>query len=158
MDKTNLYKTPEDRYWSKVDKSSPDACWIWTGSIGGPGYGTFKVGKDHYVNAHRFSWEITHGRIPNGLCVCHKCDNRACVNPAHLFLGTIADNNRDMVSKGRQPKGEKSGPSKLSGSQVIEIRAKYRSGDYSYRKLAAEYPVNWSAIRSVVKGRTWREK
>lgn len=98
------------RFWSKVDKNGPIAshapglgqCWIWTGSTS-EGYGQINVGggDGRHDWAHRVSWEIHHGPIPDGLWVLHRCDNPSCVRPDHLFLGTVADNNRDMIAKGR---------------------------------------------------------
>lgn len=95
--------TPEQKvakFWSRVDKSG--ACWLWTGPTLPNGYGrcTSPTQLDAYT--HRFSWEMAHGAIPDGLCVLHRCDVRNCVNPAHLFLGTYADNNHDMRAKGRE--------------------------------------------------------
>ena len=93
--------TVEQRFWAKVDKESPNGCWEWTAGLNGAGYGQFTMWPASPVRAHRFSWELRHGPIPDGLCALHRCDNRPCVNPDHLFLGTRGDNIRDCFSKGR---------------------------------------------------------
>lgn len=92
-----------NRFWSKVKKGNLDECWERSGSDNGNGYNQLKI-KGVPILSHRFSWIIHKGQIPNGLKILHKCDNRRCVNPNHLFLGTQLDNIRDMINKGRRIK------------------------------------------------------
>ena len=108
------------RFWSKVDKRGPDDCWEWTAScVGRTRYGKMKVNGSDF-RATRISYFIVNGGLGE-FCVCHKCDNPSCINPAHLWLGTCGENSLDMTGKDRQNKGEERPPSKLTESQVREI-------------------------------------
>lgn len=131
-------------------------CREWTGPRFAHGYGKFGGGSGLSNYAHRASWEIHNGPIPRGMFVLHKCDNRVCVNPEHLFLGTQMDNMADMRRKGRAacvgPAGERARSAKLTERQVRDIRSDYRSGSV----IAAEYGVQRSAINKVRRGDTWR--
>lgn len=147
--------SPTVRFWSKVRPEVGDACWLWTDNPDRDGYGilsskTFRThprGSPHR-KAHRFSWEIHYGPIPDGLCVCHRCDNRLCVRPDHLFLGTNQDNTADRDSKGRMARGSRQGPSKLSEVDVAAIRARRASGEV-YKTIAADYGVTVPTIWKV---------
>ena len=149
-----------ERFWRFVEKS--DCCWEWTGCLSGPGYGQMRVsGKT--VNAHRVSWEM-HNRqvIPAGLYVCHHCDNRKCVRPEHLFLGTARDNAMDMFNKGRHApvepmRGEAAVHAKLTANKVRAIRAIYRQGLVGVPTLGRLYGVSGTAIHNIVTGKVWRE-
>ncbi len=109
------------------------------------------------VGAHRFSWELHFGPVPGGLLVCHRCDNRRCVNPGHLFLGTAADNTADMIAKGRGnwARGEAHGASKLSESDVVDIRELHDVEGFSQTTLACAFGVTHVAIWRIVRGKRW---
>ncbi|NLE99687.1 MAG: HNH endonuclease [Anaerolineales bacterium] len=152
------------RFWAAVDKRGPDECWEWQLSRS-RGYGQLarKRGKAGY-KAHRVSWMIAHDcRIPQGMVICHKCDNPACVNPGHLFLGTHRDNMRDMVHKGRAHgslpllAGENNPSSVLTWEQVREIRERYGAGAITQTALANEYNVNRTTIAHIIYDVSWRE-
>lgn len=136
-----------DRFWEKVNKT--DTCWLWTAATDRRGYGKISAGghSGRFLTAPRVAWELARGPIAVGLSVLHRCDTPACVNPDHLFLGTQADNLRDMVSKGRQYR-------KLSDADVRAIRAAYGPG-VTLAMLAARYGVSDVAISKVVHRRVW---
>lgn len=145
-----------DRFWAKVQKT--DSCWLWTAAKNPKGYGVFCVDKKTNDNeqAHRVSYRLHYGEIPDNLRVLHHCDNPTCVRPDHLFLGTDGDNMRDKVAKDRQHKGEQTPNSKLTNAQVIEIRQRYATGNISQAQLAREYGITSSTMGSLINGETWR--
>lgn len=151
-------KSIEDRFWSKVPSiTSTKTCWEWGAGRHERGYGTFRL-NGKMLKAHRVAWELTHGEIPDGLWVLHKCDNPACVNPNHLFLGTHQDNVDDKVSKNRQAKqaGEKHPQHKLTLKQVNSIRSQYVPGKVSQEKLARDFGVGQSEISDIINRKRWQ--
>jgi hypothetical protein len=144
-----------ERFWSKVAIAGDDDCWTWKASKRSEktGYGGFEFNK-RTVAAHRMAYELTNGPIPDGLLVRHTCDNRMCCNPRHLLVGTKADNGRDMSERGRSPRGEKSGVSKLTESDVREIRSRY--GQETFIKLSKEYGVCKANVMSIVYRQSWK--
>lgn len=143
-------------FWERIsrNKSINNQCWEWQYGLN-HGYGRLRHNRK-LKYSHQVAWELTYGEIPSGLCVLHQCDNRACCNPNHLFLGTKLDNAQDMVAKGRQCKGINKHSNKLSPSQVIEIRARYATGTISMRALSKDYPVSYPTIRDIVNRSKWR--
>jgi hypothetical protein len=156
--------TPSERFWSKVNQDGPipthcpelGPCWIWTASRVPAGYGQFYF-NHRPRGAHIFAYLLTYGDLPPDMPhVLHQCDGAAvgCVRPSHLMAGTQTSNVADMVSKGRQQRGERSGKARLTETQVREIRAKYRDG-VRVKDLATEYHVVHSAISSIISRRKW---
>ena len=159
MDFCRFKMNDVERFWTKVDKSGE--CWEWTANLYSNGYGQFYL-NGTMVLSHRLSYVMNHPLTIDlwkhrEIFVCHRCDNPRCVNPAHLFLGTHTDNMKDMVAKGRgkQVKGEKHGRSKLTETDVREIRTKYANGGVSQRQLALEYSVPHSSICVLINRKTW---
>lgn len=153
-------KSLAQRLAEKTDRSGgPKACWPFTGAINSSGYGSIaEDGSRRIIAAHRAAFIVANGRIPKGAYVLHSCDNRACVNPAHLFPGSHADNMRDMAEKGRTnpPLGEEAPGAKLTESDVRAIRSEYVPYKVPYRALAEKYGVNEQSISHIVNRRTWR--
>jgi hypothetical protein len=146
-------KTAEERFWEKV-KKSVDGCWTWTaGTSKNFGYGWFRSGTGEPVHAHRFSWEIHYGPIPENQCVLHSCDNPLCVRPDHLFLGNRTKNaaDRDGKGRGRNARGEDHGKAKLTEDDVRAIRKEYSEGSCGYRKLSKQYGVSRQSIQAIIK-------
>jgi hypothetical protein len=163
-----------EQFWSTVEKG--DGCWEWQGHLSTNGYGRLPFGG-RMQGAHRISWQLERGPIPDGLCVLHHCDNRRCVRPNHLFLGTYQDNARDMAAKGRahlqrrpdafagdrhwtrrhpelRLQGERNPAARLVAAQVVEIRERFAAGA-TYRALAKAYGVSTGTISFIVSGRHW---
>jgi hypothetical protein len=142
---------PIERFWQTVNKT--EGCWLYTGMCS-RGYGRFWLNKDR-VAAHRFSYELAYGPIPEGLSVCHKCDVRNCVRPDHLFLGTYKDNLQDASRKGRMQHGATHYLAKLTDEKVRTIRQDFAQGTSS-TKLSRRFGVAKQTIRAIVRGKTWR--
>lgn len=190
--RTYRNRTLAERFWAKVNKDGPTPahcpdlgpCWLWTGAKNAKGYGSIgssggRAGRNLY--AHRVSWELHQGAIPNGLWVLHHCDNPPCINPAHLWLGTASDNMYDMTRKGRNVShthpekvaagirryhaanpganaGTRNGRACLTDGDIPVIRSRYGDGAKGTRliDLADEYGVTIQSIWGIVKRRTWQ--
>lgn len=168
-----------ERLWEKVQKT--DGCWLWTGALNkAPGakwsYGVIGIGGGASSRlVHRLSWELANGPIPVGMSVCHHCDVPNCVRPDHLFLGTAADNARDMIEKGRnaslrlprpsmrKPRshrynlGEDNAAAKLTAAQVLELRDRHSRGDVTQRQLAKDYGVSPQLVWAILSRRVWAD-
>lgn len=149
-----VYKRPttEEYFWEKVIKTA--TCWIWTAAVQKDGYGHFHVNRKGVV-AHRYSYELVHGPIPEGFYLLHTCDVRACVNPAHLKPGTQADNIADAVAKGRHPHGESSGMAKYTTDQIIKVRELLAAG-IKPPSIPALTGVKLTTVYDISYNRCWR--
>ncbi len=149
------------RFWSRVEPGHPDSCWIFQKAKGGPcteHTAIFSGDKETRTKifAHRLSYIIHKGEIPDGLYVRHTCDNPPCVNPHHLVLGTHLDNIRDMIERGRGVRGESVGSAMLTEEQVHAIRVRHAAGGITLAQLAAIYGVGAITIHCIVQRKTWR--
>ncbi len=140
--------------WDHIDRQTADGCWNWTAATSKSGHGIATIGgRRCYV--HRYLFGIFNGPIPPGKVVRHRCDNPACCNPAHLILGTPAQNVADRCARGRSARGESNGRSRLSADQVIELYTRWHAGEGS-TSLATEYGITDRAVRLIIHGRNWR--
>lgn len=148
------YMPFEDRFWSKVNIGEDSKCWEWRGARLPRGYGKFGVrgAGSGWQLAHRVAWELAYDKIPEGLCVCHHCDNPSCVNPSHLFLGTYADNNADMAAKGRRAQAP---TAKISETDVLEIRRLYAGADLGYQEIGEMFGVCAGTVGRIVRRDSW---
>lgn len=154
-DPATYNKTTEERFWSHVAKS--ESCWEWTGRLS-KGYGIIRY-KDRQVRTHRLSYFFAHGAWPEPMCL-HSCDNKRCVNPAHLRAGTCKDNVHDAIERGLHSvkPGELHRNAKLTDDNIREIRALHddqRGSGTGFKSLAKKYGVHWTTIRQVIRGVTW---
>jgi len=171
-----------ERFWSKVSKAPhPKGCWVWTANKVRRGYGHFSPQSRTTQKAHRFSYVLAYGPIPDGLCVCHKCDNPACVNPDHLWAGTQKENMQDCAKKGRcmaqthpervasgdrngtrtkpenYPRSEDRYNAKITNAGADEMRAEYASGLVTLQQIADKYGVCRSTAWKVIHFKRYRD-
>jgi hypothetical protein len=150
-------QSTEERFWSHVEVGTPDACWPWTAAVTVFGYGKLRV-DGVLIGAHVYSFTLHGGRPAPGFYVCHKCDDPACVNPGHLFLGSPGANVADMDRKGRRRNRVSAGvanPSaKLSEADVLMVRRRLAAGDRQ-AAIAKDFGVCLRSIQNICTGRTW---
>jgi hypothetical protein len=148
-----------ERFWRKAKQNGQ--CWEWQGHTKRNGYGSINVGGGRFRNAHRVAWELAnHQLVPEGRQVLHNCDNRRCVRPDHLRLGTHADNMRDMQLRGRAGRhnkacGEANARAKLTVAKVQEIRRQHIAGK-TYAAIGRAFGVRYPTISLIVRRKTWR--
>ena len=173
-----MENTLEERFWAKVNKNGAvvreelGPCWEWTGKIkcgksGGYGvisyadYSSDRRSKRRFnrkeMKVHRLSYKIHFGQIEEGLFICHKCDNRKCVRPSHLFAGTQKENLQDMANKNRSTYGERSARAKLTKEQVREIREIHTAGTLIQKEIAILFSVSKTQVYKIVRNLRWNK-
>ena len=145
---------PAERFASKYMPEPNSGCWLWCASVNAKGYGHFKWGAGDVRQAHRASWELHRGRVPDGQHVLHRCDNPACVNPEHLFVGSNDDNMADRIAKGRQTRlvGERNPRAILNERAVLAVRSSVEHEAV----IAARLGVSRATVHAIRTGRNWR--
>lgn len=154
----------DKRFLDRVNKSD-SGCWNWTGAVNHFGYGKLHLGKKRWVMAHRYSYEMVHGPLPTdtdhrrgavGTCVLHRCDNPRCVNPDHLYTGTVTENNADKLRKKRHSwaklTGEANPATKYTDELVAAFKREYADGLLSKGALARKYGISWGQARRILSG------
>lgn len=151
----SLDLSAEERFWMKVVRpEDPAACWVWVGAKDGTGYGRLNL-PSLSRSAHRAVFALLGKPVPKGVVVCHRCDNPACVNPDHLFLGSMADNQADMARKNRSAHGSKSPHAKLTEADVRRVIAMREAG-LQHGEIATAVGVHRVTVTDILSGRTWR--
>jgi hypothetical protein len=165
----------EARFWSKVELRRR-GCWIWKARVDRGGYGIFSISRDQLVRSHRYAWQMERGRLPAAGCLLHRCGDRRCVNPGHLYLGSAHESHRARTTPppapnparprgnrhwthrtpGKVRRGERSNLSKLRAAQVLQIRALHQRG-VTIDELARRFHVVRETIANIVHFRTWRD-
>ena len=148
--------TKAKEFWNKVDICGEDDCWNWTAGKIPAGYGAFAIGRKN-IGTHRLAYEYSVGKIPDGMFVCHRCDNKSCCNPNHLFLGTNSDNMNDMYKKGYGPnnKGENNGKHKLTSDEVKNIVFLKRTQHLFDKVIANKFNISESIVSRIISGAIW---
>jgi hypothetical protein len=154
-------KSMHERIWSRIDKKGPYDCWVWISGIGKNGYGYIKTrigprkeGKNKYESAHRLVYTEVNGPIPEGMLICHKCNNRKCCNPSHLYAGTNQDNMNDKVRSGHSTFGSKNPKARLKESDIVQIR-QLRSEGKTLKSIAEQFNVHLATIGYICQGKRW---
>lgn len=147
-------KPPLERFWAKVEKGSD--CWNWTAARtnSGLGYGHFFV-RGRWIRTHRFSWTVAFGEIPKGRMVLHKCNNKLCVRPDHLYLGNAEDNQRDRIASGNGNQGERHPLHRLTADIVRQIRSRHHNGEKA-KDLAREFGIGSGHLCNIIHRRLWK--
>ena len=145
---------PKQCLYDHTVLSDDESCWLWVGGVSGSGYGMVPMGKHKRPYAHRISYEVHNGPIPAGMSVLHKCDNKRCVNPYHLFVGTQKDNMVDMVSKKRHMHGERTNTAKITEADVREIRALKEKG-VTLSAIATQFGICFQQVSRIVRRERW---
>lgn len=152
-------QTIEQKFWKHVTPCGDDECWVWQGRAYSNGYGAITVSSRGHLLAHRVSYELHKGPIPDKQMICHKCDNPPCVNPAHLFAGTALENMQDMERKGRRARvgslGENHPRHKVSESDVLEIRALWMQG-IPQTEIAKRFGIVKQQVNNIVHRISWK--
>jgi hypothetical protein len=151
---SNRNKTLAERLWEDVDRREEHECWEWQGNRTNKGYGRFNYLKKTYFT-HRVAWELHNGTIPDGMVICHRCDNRSCCNPAHLFLGTQSENVADMIHKDRNARGKRNTNAKLVDSDIVAIRQLADAG-VTVSSIAEQYGIAYQTVRRIVRRSGWK--